>query len=79
MTWFQKILFYFEMRSFGVCKWWAKKLGIRTEKVRLGFIYTSFLTLGSPILLYVVMAWLVEHKNYFRFIYRGKRSIWDLE
>jgi phage shock protein C len=74
----QKLLFFFELRSYGVCKWWARKLGIRHEKVRLGFIYASFLTLGSPLIIYLVMAWILEHKHYFK-PWGGKRSsIWEL-
>ena len=38
----QKVVFFFELQSFGVCEWWARRLGIRTNKVRLGFIYLSF-------------------------------------
>lgn len=73
----QKIVFFFEMRSFGVCDWWAKKLGIRTANVRKFFIYTSFIALGSPLLIYLAMGWIVEHKHFFRF--RAKpHSIWEL-
>lgn len=74
----QKIAFFFEMRSFGVCEWWAKKLGIRTTKVRLGFIYASFLALGSPLLIYLIMAWILEHKHYFKFQRRRRNTIWEL-
>ena len=51
----QKIIFFFEMRSFGVCAWWARKLGISSSKVRLGFVYSSFIALGSPLLLYLII------------------------
>ena len=73
-----KIAFFFEMQSFGVCEWWARKLGIQTTKVRTGFIYFSFIGLGSPILIYLTMAWLLEHKHYFRFQRKRKNSIWEL-
>jgi phage shock protein C len=74
----QKIIFFFEMRSFGVCKWWASKLGIRLEKVRIGFIYASFLTLGSPLIIYLIMAWILEHKHYFKFQSKKRSTIWEL-
>jgi len=74
----QKIVFFFEMRSYGVCEWWARKLGIRSTKVRLGFIYASFLTLGSPLLIYLAMAWILEHKHYFKLQARKRNSIWEL-
>lgn len=74
----QKIIFFFEMRSFGVCAWWARKLGINIAKVRLGFIYASFITLGSPLILYLAMAWILEHKHYFKFQRKRRNTIWEL-
>lgn len=77
MKLFQKIILFFELRSFGVCEWWARKLGIKSSKVRLGFIYASFIALGSPLLMYLIMAWILEHKHYFKL--KSKRStIWEL-
>jgi phage shock protein PspC (stress-responsive transcriptional regulator) len=74
----QKIIFFFEMRSFGVSSWLARKLGIRTEKVRLGFIYASFIALGSPLLIYLIMAWILEHKHYFKLQPKKRSTIWEL-
>jgi len=74
----QKVIFFFEMRSFGVCRWWASKLGISSSKVRIGFIYSSFITLGSPLIIYLVMAWILENKHYFKFQAKKKTSIWEL-
>jgi len=74
----QKIIFFFEMRSYGVCAWWARKLGISSSKVRLFFIYASFLTLGSQLLLYLAMAWILEHQHFFTFRRKRRRSIWEL-
>jgi phage shock protein C len=73
----QKILFFFELRSFGVSAWWARKFGIRTHKVRLFFIYSTFATLGSTLLLYLPMAFILEHKHLFKFR-RKANSIWEL-
>ncbi|MDP4827577.1 MAG: PspC family transcriptional regulator [Flavobacteriales bacterium] len=73
----QRILDYFERQAFGVCSWWGSKLGIAASKVRLSFIYLSFLTLGSPIIIYLVMVFVLENKAYFKL--NGKRkTIWDL-
>ncbi len=66
------------MRSFGVCSWWARKLGIQSSKVRLGFIYASFIALGSPLILYLAMAWILEHQHYFKFQKRRRSTIWEL-
>ena len=74
----QKVIFFFEMKSFGVCTWWARKLGIKSSKVRLGFIYASFIALGSPLLIYLVMAWVLENKHYLMFQRRKRTSIWEL-
>jgi phage shock protein PspC (stress-responsive transcriptional regulator) len=74
----QKIVFFFEMRSFGVCSWWARKLGISSSKVRLGFIYASCLALGSPLILYLAMAWILEHKHYFKLQRKRRKTIWEL-
>ena len=73
----QKITFFFEMRSFGVSEWWARKLGIRSSQVRLFFIYTSFIALGSPIIIYLIMGWILENKHYFK-LAKKKTSIWEL-
>ena len=75
---FQKVIFFFEMQSYGVCSWWARKLGINSTKVRLGFIYFSFIALGSPVLIYLIMAWILEHKHYFQLKSKRSRSIWEL-
>jgi phage shock protein C len=74
----QKIIFFFEMQSFGVCEWWARRLGFKTSKVRLAFIYVSFIGLGTPIIVYLIMAWILEHKHYFKLQHKQKNSIWDL-
>jgi phage shock protein PspC (stress-responsive transcriptional regulator) len=75
--WIQKILFFFEMRSFGVSEWWARKLGVQTNKVRLFFIYASFIALGSPVIIYLVMGWILENKHVFKLSSKPK-SIWEL-
>ena len=71
-----KIQIFFERYAFGVCAWWGKKLGIKTSRIRLFFIYLSFLTLGSPLLLYLIMAFILEHKYMFKF--KKRRTIWDI-
>ena len=74
----QKIAFFFEMRSFGVCSWLAIKLGIQTNKVRLGFIYATCIGLGSPLIPYLIMAWILEHKHYFQLKRKKRASIWEI-
>ncbi len=69
---------FFEKQTFGVCEWLGKKLGIQTKKVRLCFIYVSFVTFGSPLLLYLAFAFILENKKYFKPGPRRK-SVWELE
>lgn len=73
----QRILDYFERQAFGVCEWWGRKLGIEVHKVRLSFIYLSCITLGSPVIIYLIMAFILDNKRYFK--PRKKRpTIWEL-
>jgi phage shock protein C len=72
-----KIFSFFEKQAFGVCNWWGAKLGMKSSSIRLFFIYLSFFTAGSPIIIYLVMAFILEHKDYFKFR-KNKVSIWDL-
>jgi phage shock protein PspC (stress-responsive transcriptional regulator) len=69
---------WFESRAFGVCSWWGKKLGINTTRIRMYFIYLSFFTVGSPIIMYFIMAFILEHKQYFKPLKAKRRSVWDL-
>lgn len=74
-----RIQAWFETRAFGVCEWLGKKLGIDSTKIRMYFIYLTFFTVGSPIIIYFVMAFFLEHKNFFKpFRRRKRRSVWDL-
>jgi phage shock protein PspC (stress-responsive transcriptional regulator) len=51
---------------FGVCTYIADKMGIARERVRLYFIYLSFLTMGSPIIIYLFVAFWLNVKRYIR-------------
>jgi phage shock protein PspC (stress-responsive transcriptional regulator) len=53
-----------EWRMFGVCEPLGEKLGISSSRIRMWFIYISFLTLGSPLIVYMVMAFWLNIKNY---------------
>jgi phage shock protein PspC (stress-responsive transcriptional regulator) len=55
-----------EMSAFGVCQYLGNKMGISTITVRKYFIYISFLTLGSPVLIYFVSAFWVNIRTYMR-------------
>lgn len=68
---------WFEKQAFGVCAWWGEKLGIKTNNIRMYFIYLSFFTAGSPILIYFIMAFILENKEYFK-PKRKRKSIWEI-
>ncbi|HYK46898.1 MAG TPA: PspC family transcriptional regulator [Parafilimonas sp.] len=53
-----------EWRAFGVCTALGEKLGISTSRIRMWFIYITFLTLGSPLIIYMVMAFWLNMKRY---------------
>lgn len=55
---------FIEWQAFGVCSAVGDKLGIATSRIRLWFVYISFLTMGSPVIIYMVMAFWLNIKNY---------------
>lgn len=61
-----EVKLFFEERAFGVCSKLGEKLNFPIDSIRLFFIYTSFITLGSPIILYVTMAMLMKVRKYLR-------------
>ena len=69
------IKFFVEQQAFGVCTWLGKKMGIKTERVRLYFLYVTFGTLGSSVILYLIVAFWLNIKNYQK---EGRKTVWDL-
>ncbi len=59
-----KIRAFFEVQAFGVCSALGEKLGIATTRIRMWFIYISFLTVGSPIIVYMILAFWLNIKRY---------------
>lgn len=55
---------FIEWQAFGVCAAVGEKMGIATTKIRMWFIYISFLTFGSPVVLYMVAAFWMNMKRY---------------
>lgn len=66
---------YFEKQAFGVCTRIGEKLQMQTSVIRLFFIYASFLTVGSPLIVYMVLAFWMKMKGYVR---NQRSSVWDL-
>ncbi|MDQ7947887.1 MAG: PspC family transcriptional regulator [Pedobacter sp.] len=71
----QRIITYFEQQSFGVSAYLANKFNMSTSKVRLFFIYSSFLAVGFPILFYLLAAVMLDIRNYVKKI---RLRVWDV-
>ena len=67
-----KLMLFFERQAFGVCTRISDKLNLQVSEVRLFFIYLSFLTLGSPIIMYVLLMFLFKLKD--TLFYKRKRT-----
>jgi phage shock protein C len=72
---FQRIVTFFEKQSFGVSTYLADKLNMSTSKVRLFFIYSSFLAVGFPILFYLLAAIVLDIRNYMK---KVRLNVWDI-
>lgn len=63
-----------EYNVFGVCAYLGDRLNIAAEKIRLYFIYLSFLTFGSPVIVYFMIAFWMNIRKY---IFFSKRNpVW---
>ena len=72
---FQRILTFFERYSFGVCTYLGDKFNISIAKIRLFFIYSSFLAVGFPLMFYVFAGIVLDIRNYVK---RARTRIMDL-
>ncbi|EJF10542.1 PspC domain-containing protein [Pontibacter sp. FD36] len=71
----KRLQYFIESQAFGVCAMLGEKLGIASSSIRLSFIYISFFTLGSPIILYFIMAFWMNVSKHLR---RERSTVWDL-
>ncbi len=69
----KRVQLFFEEHAFGVCTRLGEKLGIATSSIRLFFIYASFLTFGSPIIVYLGLAFIMNMRRHMR----RRSTIWD--
>jgi phage shock protein PspC (stress-responsive transcriptional regulator) len=71
--WISRFQSNWESYAFGVCHRLGEKLGVATLSIRLFFIYASFIAYGSPIIVYLMLAFIMNYRKYQR-----KRSpVWD--
>lgn len=62
---------FVEWHVFGVCSAIGEKMGIATATIRKYFIYISFLTMGSPLIVYLFVAFWMNIKRY---IFNARRN-----
>ncbi|MBM3158344.1 MAG: PspC family transcriptional regulator [Bacteroidota bacterium] len=60
----EKLKSLVEWNVFGVCTAIGLKLGISTSRIRQYFIYTSVMTLGSPVIIYMILAFWRDLRKY---------------
>ncbi|MES2621972.1 MAG: PspC family transcriptional regulator [Bacteroidota bacterium] len=66
--------FSVESHIFGVCERIGNRLKMPAKDIRLFFIYASCLTIGSPIIIYMILAFWIKMKDDIK----GKRNpVWD--
>jgi phage shock protein C len=73
---FQRIITFFEKQSFGVCTYLAERLDMSISKIRLFFIYSSFLAVGFPIIFYILAALVLDVRRYIKKI---RLRFWDAD
>ncbi|RIJ41449.1 PspC domain-containing protein [Pontibacter oryzae] len=71
----KRLQYYIESQAFGVCTMLGEKLGFASSSIRLTFIYVSFLTMGSPVLIYLMLAFWMNVSKHLR---RERNTVWDL-
>lgn len=71
----RSLMIFLEQRSFGVCSYLGERFGISISKIRLFFIYTSFLAAGFPIIFYLLAGIVLDVRNYIK---RTRRSVCDI-
>lgn len=70
----EKLMIFLEQRSFGVCSYIGERLGISISKIRLFFIYSSFLAVGFPVIFYLLAGIVLDIRNYVK---RTRNRLWD--
>lgn len=71
----KRLQYFIESQAFGVCTMLGERLGFATSSIRLTFIYVSFLTMGSPVLVYLMLAFWMNVSKHLR---RERSTVWDL-
>ena len=64
-----------EFSAFGVCSRLGEILGVSSARIRVFFIYSTFLALGSPLFVYLTLAFIRNLRRYFR---AAHNPVWEL-
>ena len=72
---FQRFMVFCERYSFGVCTYLGDKFQISSTRIRLFFIYTSFLAVGFPLIFYFLAAFTLDIRNYIK---RVRMRYWEM-
>ena len=71
----QRLITFFERYSFGVCTYLGERFNVSIFKIRLFFIYSSFLAVGFPLIAYLFAGIVLDIRN---FVKRGRARFTDL-
>ena len=71
----QRLITFFERYSFGVCTYLGEKFNVSISKIRLFFIYSSFLAVGFPLIVYLFAGIVLDIRNYVK---RTRTRVTDL-
>jgi phage shock protein PspC (stress-responsive transcriptional regulator) len=69
-----RLKYFVEGRVFGVCSYLGEKLGIAPGIIRIYFIYTAFIAVTSPVIIYLVLAFWINFKKYLTW---KKNPVWE--
>ncbi|KOF03106.1 phage shock protein C (PspC) family protein [Roseivirga ehrenbergii] len=69
----ERIQRFFESQAYGVCTKLGEKLNLSASSIRLFFIYASFITFGSPLLIYLGLAYVINFRKHLR---RRQNPVW---
>jgi phage shock protein PspC (stress-responsive transcriptional regulator) len=64
-----------EYSFFGVCDRLGEILGVSSARIRLFFLYATFLGLGSPVFVYMCLAFVRNLRRYFR---AAHNPVWEI-
>ena len=70
----QRLKLFVEEHAFGVCTYLGERMGIASSHIRLFFIYTTFISPASPVIVYLILAFWLNMKKYMQ---AGKKFFVD--